>query len=100
MTGMSAFWVFSLLKQDGTSSDEACYAVIAGTDGSTVLAGVTEGDWEERVLDYKDFAALSLDADGKLMWRYQVSRFTRVDSRPGTRCLAVTGFLPDIGSIR
>lgn len=91
MSGMSAFWGFPLLEQNGTPNADAWYAVISSTDGSTVLAGFTEGNWEGETNGNRDFAAVSLDADGKEMWRYQVSGFPRGDLPTGSRCLYVNG---------
>lgn len=97
MSFTNAFWRSPLLEQDGTSSDDEFNAAIAVPDGSIILAGYTRGRWETTDEGNQDFAAVSLDADGKEMWRYQVSGFPRGSLRTGSRCLDITGFTPGIG---
>lgn len=45
-------------------------------DGSVILAGVTERNWAGTNPDFEstgdDFAAVKLDADGVVEWRWQV----------------------------
>ena len=43
-------------------------------DGSVVLGGSTEGDWNTTNKGLKDFAAVKLDIGGVEEWRYQVRR--------------------------
>ena len=45
---------------------------MALADGSVVLGGSTEGDWNTTNKGLKDFAAVKLDIDGVEEWRYQV----------------------------
>lgn len=48
-------------------------------DGSIILGGVTEGNWAGTNPDFDDsgddFAAIKLDADGAVIWRWQVRVF-------------------------
>lgn len=48
------------------------FASAARADGSIVLAGWTDGDWEGELVGTLDFAALALDEDGAELWRWQV----------------------------
>lgn len=52
--------------QDDTTGDEGdlLYAAVVGQDGSVVMAGV--GD--------NEFQVIKLDADGSFVWRFQVQR--------------------------
>lgn len=57
-----------------------------GEDGSVVVAGLTHGNWGAANLGSGDFAAFKLDANGTLLWKWQVnlaavyrSRYMRVD---------------------
>lgn len=43
-----------------------------GDDGSVVVAGQTDGDWDIPNLGHGDMAAFKLDVDGTLLWRWQV----------------------------
>lgn len=49
---------------------------IMDEDGSVILGGVTEGNWADTNPDFDssgdDFAAIKLDADGAVIWRWQV----------------------------
>lgn len=52
--------------------EDVIFHAAAGDDGSFVLAGWTNGTWDEPSDDSFDFAAVKLDADGTETWRYQV----------------------------
>ena len=41
-------------------------------DGSYILAGHTEGNWNGERNGGRDFAAVKLDAGGKEVWKWQV----------------------------
>lgn len=56
-------------------------AATMGLDGSVVLAGYTGGDWASPNAGGNDFAAVKLDADGMLLWQWQV-RQTKFDILP------------------
>lgn len=47
-----------------------------GSDGCSVLAGFTVGNWNgtEDIVDGQDFAAVKLAFDGSVLWRWQVRR--------------------------
>ena len=57
---------------------------IAGDDGSVVLAGWTFGDWCRTSLGFADFAAIKLDANGSVIWRWQVHTEDVYPNVPGT----------------
>ncbi|CAM9731332.1 unnamed protein product [Ectocarpus fasciculatus] len=57
--------------QDGTDSDDTTKAVAVDGDGSVVLAGYTEGYWNQPNEGETDFAVTKLDANGTLAWRWQ-----------------------------
>lgn len=61
-----------LSHQDGTSEDDILNDVVANSDGSTVLVGSTEGDWNATNAGSRDFAAVKLDEDGTVLWKWQV----------------------------
>lgn len=42
-------------------------------DGSVVVAGSTWGDWDIPNVGGWDFTAFKLDANGMLLWKWQVS---------------------------
>ena len=64
--------MISSVRQDGTSDDDYIYTAVATGDGSTVLAGYTEGFWNGTNNGLEDFAAVKLDADGTAEWKWQV----------------------------
>lgn len=41
-------------------------------DGNVVLAGHTQGHWNGTQVGFYDAAAVKLDADGTVLWRWQV----------------------------
>lgn len=71
------------LRQDGTTGNDKLYGAASGSDGSTVLGGVTEGAWTgAHAGGLEDFCAVKLDADGGEVWRWQVrwrGMFLRLD---------------------
>lgn len=64
-----------VVAQDGRVYDWLNAATSAGDDGSVFLAGSTNGLWfgtkDPGVL--ADFVVIKLDADGKLLWGWQVN---------------------------
>lgn len=60
--------------QNGTISADMFDAATMGLDGSVVLAGYTAGDWAAENQGGNDFAAVKLDADGTLLWQWQVTQ--------------------------
>lgn len=56
--------------------DDEFEAVATAIDGASVLiAGNTDGSWvetNEEAGDNADFAAMAMDADGTVLWTYQV----------------------------
>lgn len=59
----------------------------AGLDGTSVIfAGFTYGSWVETLAgtgEYTDFAGMALDADGTLLWTYQVRQGWLAKSEKG-----------------
>lgn len=45
-------------------------------DGSSVLAGYTEGNWSATNAGSYDFMAVKLDVNGSIVWEWQVRVFT------------------------
>lgn len=58
--------------QDGTAGVDNATGIALAEDGSAVLSGSTTGDWNATNLGQTDFAALKLDVDGTLLWKWQV----------------------------
>ena len=63
----------SSVRQDGTSDVDYIRTVVATGGGSTVLAGYTYGSWNGSNNGLDDFAAVKLDVDGTVEWKWQVS---------------------------
>ena len=61
------------LLQNGTSGDDSLFATAARADGTMVLGGYTQGAWSGSIAGGFDFAIVTLDADGKEIWRWQVT---------------------------
>lgn len=58
--------------QDGSNLTDGFHGVAAGSDGSVVIAGCTEGYWNNESAGSLDMAAVKLDTDGIELWRLQV----------------------------
>lgn len=58
--------------QSGTASDDALYGVTIGIDGSAVMSGYTYGSWAATYQGWGDFVVMSMNADGTMLWKYQV----------------------------
>lgn len=58
--------------QNGSGSFDVANAIAMKDDGSVVVAGSTAGDWDIPSIGGRDFAAFSLDANGDLLWKWQV----------------------------
>ena len=63
----------SSVRQDGTSDWDFISIAVATEGGSTVLAGSTYGSWNDTDSGSSDFAAVKLDADGTVEWKWQVN---------------------------
>lgn len=61
----------SVIEQDGTAADDYILAADMAEDGSTVLAGQSD----------LDFAVIKLDADGNVLWQFQVREATALARR-------------------
>lgn len=59
--------------QDGTNAIDDINTAVATGGGSTVLAGFTYGSWNSNNSFSSDFAAVKLDAEGTVEWKWQVS---------------------------
>ncbi|CAM9572083.1 unnamed protein product [Ascophyllum nodosum] len=56
--------------QDGTNSSDGWDGLAIGVDGSVVLAGKTQGSWNATSAGDNDWAAMKLDAEGKVVWKW------------------------------
>lgn len=65
-TWVSIFWQ---AESDGT---DTIHAAAAGSDGSFVLGGYTDGNWSGVNEGLDDYAALKFDADMGVVWELQV----------------------------
>lgn len=64
-------------EQSGTEFDDEFEGVAIGIDGTAVLSGYTYGSWAATQAgddEDMDFVAMSMDADGNILWEYQVGR--------------------------
>lgn len=59
-------------RQFGSSGEDYAKSVTAGSDGSIVVVGYTEGDMGGTNAGEADFAVMKLDASGTLLWIWQV----------------------------
>lgn len=59
--------------QGGTDKEDRLYGAIPGDNGSVVLIGNTRGDWSGENSGGADFAAVKLDENGLVLWRWQVN---------------------------
>ncbi|CAN0076073.1 unnamed protein product [Pylaiella littoralis] len=57
--------------QDGTGADDDLEGAAVGQDGGVVLAGSTFGNWDGISSGANDFAAVKLDSDGNMLWKWQ-----------------------------
>ena len=65
----------SVDAQDESRDSATAYAVAATADGGAIWAGTTSGLWGVQSAGSYDFIASKLDADGSLIWTWQVIRF-------------------------
>lgn len=61
--------------QEGSTESDFMKAAATFDDGAVVLAGYTSGDWHTRTNGGDDFAAIKLDTDGSVLWKWQVDGF-------------------------
>lgn len=57
--------------QEGSTEDDLLGAIAMGENGSVVMGGFSAGDWDGHS-GGADFAAVKLDSDGIVQWRWQV----------------------------
>eukprot|EP00752_Nemacystus_decipiens_P003778 g3478.t1 len=69
VTDGSVLWRY---QAGATPDGVASYAATPRADGSIVLAGITDGDWDGGPFGVTDVAVVALDEDGAELWRYQV----------------------------
>lgn len=55
--------VCGIVWQDGTDGEDAIYGATMGQDGAAVLVGL----WSS------NFSAVKLDAEGEVLWEWQVT---------------------------
>ncbi|CAN0042780.1 unnamed protein product, partial [Laminaria digitata] len=57
--------------QEGTLDYDYAEAITMVDDGSVVVVGRTEGDWDIPNIGSFDMVAFKLDADATLLWTWQ-----------------------------
>lgn len=67
--------------QDGTAGVDIATGVALAEDGSAVLSGSTTGHWNATNLGEPDFAAVKLDVNGALLWKWQVTTMYSIRNR-------------------
>lgn len=73
--GLSYSLFHHIVEQEGTDDSDKMHAIAMGKDGSVVLAGSTDGNWNAHPSDgTHDFAAVKLDVDGNVLWRWRVNK--------------------------
>ena len=60
------------MLQEGSAEFDSFLGATTADNGSVVLVGVTYGNWSGTNQGGGDFAAVKLDADGFVSWRWQV----------------------------
>ncbi|CAM9980650.1 unnamed protein product [Ectocarpus sp. 12 AP-2014] len=58
------------------------------TDGSIVIGGTTDGDWDGELTGYADFFSVALDEDGSELWRFQDGSLFSISSAWGVAALS------------
>lgn len=59
-------------RQGGTDGDDQLTSAVPAGDGSVVLSGDTNGSFSGSNTGGFDFVAVKLDADGNVLWKWQV----------------------------
>lgn len=67
-------------RQDGTSDTDRISDAAINEDGYFVLVGWSGGLWGDSQQGNEDFAAVKLDADGGIVWQWQVSVRVTIDA--------------------
>ncbi|CAN0306359.1 unnamed protein product [Ectocarpus fasciculatus] len=57
-------------------------------DGSIVIGGATDGEWEGDLTGYNDFFSVALDEDGSELWRFQDGSLYDINSAWGVAALS------------
>ena len=60
------------MPQEGSAEVDLLWGAATGDNGSVILVGTTYGNWSETNQGGGDFAAVKLDANGSVLWRWQV----------------------------
>ena len=82
-----------LLPKEGSAEEDSFWGAVAGDNASVILVGLTHGNWSGTNHGGGDFAAVKLDADGSVLWRWQVQGKYGVISAPIRFCLFLTPIL-------
>lgn len=61
------------LIQTGSDEKDEILGASAGSGGSVVLSGFTNGNWSGTHRGSRDYTAMKLDSDGEVVWRLQVT---------------------------
>ena len=59
--------------QNGTLEDDHLEGVVLESTGTHVFYGITRGDWSGTNAGGYDWAALKVDAQGDILWKWQVA---------------------------
>lgn len=74
--GLVTFW------QNGSDYNDEFFTAAIADDGSVVMAGHTEGNWNAANADgpgkSRYFAAAKIDADGVLLWKWHVISYYNI----------------------
>lgn len=74
-------------EQSGATSADSeskMRVAVMGADGSVVLGGRADGDWNGTTAGMDDFVAVKLDAEGQEIWRWQVGERNTVQRTGAT----------------
>lgn len=82
----AVLWIF----QEGSSEFDNVLGAAALDGGRVVLAGYSSGDWSRTNKGITDFAAVGIDLNGTVLWRWQVTWCFRLSY---SRSTLVTGIL-------
>ena len=75
-----AAFVVNPLPQGGSNKHDRIRGAVSLKEGSVILVGVTSGDTMGTNRGSGDFAAVELDTNGTVQWRWQVMRASLLNS--------------------
>ncbi|CAN0353237.1 unnamed protein product [Laminaria digitata] len=71
-----------LSTQNGTTDTDEVLDVEDALNNTFVLVGRSSGDWDGANAGSADMAAMKLDIDGNLLWKWQVGALRQNSNRP------------------